>query len=76
MKCCKIIITLLFLSSTLLCSCSEDNNAETKPDKIDTMTTDIAQEATRMIKTPLDKAQAVTDSESKRVKELEASDNQ
>ena len=72
----KIIITLLFLSSTFLCSCSGDNDTESEPDKIDTMTKEIAQEATRMIKTPLDKAQAMTESENKRVKELEESGNQ
>ena len=67
---------MLFLSSILLCACSGDKEKETKPGKIDTMTKEIGQEATRMIKTPLDKAKAVANKEEKRVQELDTSNNQ
>jgi hypothetical protein len=75
MKSHKTII-MLFLSSILLCACSGDNDKETKAGKIDTMTKEIGQEAVRMIKTPIEKAQAVADEETKRAQEMDERGNQ
>jgi hypothetical protein len=52
-------------------SCSNGNNSEEEKGKIETMTEEIGQEAVRMIKTPIDKAQAVADQEEKRAREME-----
>ena len=49
MKSYKTII-MLFLSALLLGACSGDNDKESKPGKIDTMTKEIGQEAVRTIK--------------------------
>ena len=62
---------MLFLSSILLYACSSDNDKETKAGKIDTMTKEIGQEAVRMIKTPIDKAQAVADQAAKQAQETD-----
>jgi hypothetical protein len=75
MKSRKTII-MLFLSSILLYACSGDNDKETKAGKIDTMTKEIGQEAVRMIKTPIEKAQAVADEEKKRAQEMDDRGNQ
>ena len=61
---------MLFLSSILLYACSGDNEKESKPGKIDTMTKEVSQEAVRMIKTPINKAKAVAEKEEDHNKEL------
>ena len=63
-------IMILFLSSILLCACSSDNEKESKPGKIDTMTKEVSQEAVRMIKTPIEKARAVAEKEEDHNQEL------
>ena len=62
---------MLFLSSILLYACSGDNDKETKAGKIDTMTKEVGQEAVRMIKAPIDKAQAVADQAAKQAQETD-----
>ena len=69
-------IMILFLSSILICACSSDNEKETKTGKIDTMTKEVGQEAVRMIKTPIEKAQAVADEEKKRTQDMDKRVNQ
>lgn len=69
-------LTLLAITATLLCSCSGDKEKEAEPGKIETMTKEMGQEAVRMIKTPMEKAQAVADQEEKRAKEMDESSNQ
>ena len=69
-------IVMLFLSLFILCSCSGDNEKEAKTGKIDAMTKEVGQEAVRMIKTPIDKAQAVADKEKKRAQEMDDRLNQ
>ena len=64
-------IMMLFLSTLLLGACSGDNDKESKPGKIDTMTKEIGQEAVRTIKTPLNKAQAVADQAAKQARETD-----
>jgi hypothetical protein len=72
----RTTIIMLFLSSILLYACSGDNDKETKAGKIDTMTKEIGQKAVRMIKTPIEKAQAVADEETKRAQEMDDRGNQ
>ena len=64
------------LTATLLCACSGDSEKEAKTGKIDTMTKEVGQEAVRMIKAPIEKAQAVADEQEKRAKELDERGNQ
>ncbi|GAB4337476.1 MAG: hypothetical protein Kow0089_08740 [Desulfobulbaceae bacterium] len=64
-------LALFCLTAALLPGCSGDREAEEKPGKIETMTREAGQEAVRMIKTPIDKAQAVSDKEAKRAEEME-----
>lgn len=63
-------IIMLVLTATLLCACSGDNEKEAKPGKIDTMTKEMGQEAVRVIKTPIDKAQSAADIQEKRAQEM------
>ena len=51
-------------------ACS-DSHEDTAQDPVETTTEEIGQEAARMIKTPLEKAQATADSESERLHDLE-----
>ncbi len=70
MKSYKTII-MLFLSALLLGACSGDDDKESKPGKIDTMTKEIGQEAVRTIKTPINKAQAAADQAAKQAQETD-----
>lgn len=67
---------MLFLSTILLYACSEDNEKETKMGKIDTINKEMSQKAIRMIKDPIEKAQAVADKEEERGQELKDLNNQ
>jgi len=67
---------LMLLCAALLWSCSGDKEKEAEAGKIDTMTKEIGQEAVRMIKTPIDKAQAVADKEEQRARELDERNKQ
>lgn len=69
MQHCKAIL-ILFIAAILMCSCSDGGNEEEKG-KIQTMTEEIGQEGVRMIKTPIDKAQAVADQEEERAREMD-----
>lgn len=69
-------IMIVALATVLLGACSGDNEAETKPGKIDTMTKEAGQEAVRMIKTPIEKAQAAADIQEKRAQEMDERANQ
>jgi hypothetical protein len=69
-------LTLLVITATLLCACSGDKEKKAEPGKIETMTKEMGQEAVRMIKTPMEKAQAVAEQEEKRAKEMDESSNQ
>ena len=72
----KTIPTFL-LAAVLLCACSNGNDQEKKPGKIETMTKEVGQEAVRAIKTPIDKAQAVANQEEQRAQEMnERQENQ
>lgn len=64
-------VKILALTATTLCllvACSSDDDEK---GKIETMTEKAGQEAVRMIKTPIDKAQAVADQEEQRARELD-----
>ena len=62
----KTVFILAILSLIAACSSGEDEKG-----KIETMTEKAGQEAVRMIKTPIDKAQAVADQEEQRARELD-----
>jgi hypothetical protein len=64
-------ILMLVATATLLYACSGDSDKETKPGKIETMTKEMGQEAVRVIKSPIEKAQAVADEEAKRAQEMD-----
>jgi len=64
-----LIITLA--AASLLGACSSDNDKEPQKGKIETMTEAAGKEAVRMIKTPIEKAQAVADKEEQRAKEMD-----
>ncbi len=66
MKILKSIVIIL-MSAVLLYSCSGDD----EKGRIETKTEEIGKEAVRMIKTPIDKAQAVADKEEERAKEID-----
>jgi PBP1b-binding outer membrane lipoprotein LpoB len=70
------IFLMFFLATLLLCSCSNETEKEIKPGKIDTMTKKIGQDAAQMIKTPIDKAQAVADQEEKRIRKMDEDSSQ
>ncbi|MDY0351041.1 MAG: hypothetical protein RBR09_07295 [Desulfobulbaceae bacterium] len=61
---------LTILIAALMWSCSNGGSEEEKG-KIQTMTEEIGQEGVRMIKTPIDKAQAAADQEEQRVREMD-----
>jgi PBP1b-binding outer membrane lipoprotein LpoB len=69
-------VILLIISAALLCACSGDNEKNDETGKIESMTKEIGQEAVRVIKTPIEKAQAIADKEEKRANEMDASNNQ
>ncbi|MCL7487128.1 MAG: hypothetical protein M8357_02995 [Desulfobulbaceae bacterium] len=69
-------VILLIISATLLCSCSGDNEKNGETGKIESMTKEMGQEAVRVIKTPIEKAQAVADKEEKRTDEMNDRNNQ
>ncbi|HHO47935.1 MAG TPA: hypothetical protein ENN06_05720 [Desulfobacteraceae bacterium] len=68
MQCIKPALMLL-IAAALMWSCSNGGDEEEKG-KIKTMTEEIGQEGVRMIKTPIDKAQAVADQEEQRAREM------
>jgi len=65
----KYVTTLVLIVTAqfFLVACSSDD----EKGKIETMTEKTGQEAVRMIKTPIDKAQAVADKEEQRAQELD-----
>jgi hypothetical protein len=60
---------LLLLALLLVSACSGDDNGE--KGMIEAKTEEIGQEAVRVLKTPVDKAQAVADKEAERARELD-----
>lgn len=63
---------IMVIAAALMWSCSTDGNDEEKEKgKIEIMTEEIGQEGVRMIKTPIDKAQAVADQEEERAREMD-----
>lgn len=70
MKTAKTLL-IFFLAVLLLSSCSTDSKKEPEPGKIDTMTTEAAEEATRMIKEPMDKARAAAEKEDARIRKMQ-----
>jgi len=75
MSCLKTT-ALLLLCFFLLCSCSGDREKEVEQGPIDTMTTEVGRKAAQQIRTPLDKARAVSDLAEQRVQEIEEKTNQ
>lgn len=69
------ILVAVMLSALLFVSCSQEEKAD-EPGKIETMTKEIGQEAVRMIKTPVDKAQAVADREEQRARDMDQRNSQ
>jgi len=62
---------ILLITAALLWSCSSGGDEEKEKGKIEIMTEEIGQEGVRMIKTPIDKAQAVADQEEQRAREMD-----
>lgn len=62
----KSVLVLATLFLITACSSGDDEKG-----KIETMTEKAGQEAVRVIKTPIDKAQAVADKEEQRARELD-----
>lgn len=69
------VLMMIMLSSLLFFACSNEEKTK-EPGKIETMTKEVGQEAVRMIKTPIDKAQAVADKEEQRAREMDQRNSQ
>ena len=65
----KLIITLA--AASLLGACSTERESRVHSPALETMTEAAGKEAVRMIKTPIEKAQAVADKEEQRAKEMD-----
>ena len=68
-------VLTLFLSCAGLFSCSDNNKAESEPQKgaIEKMTDQAAQKAINRIRTPLDKARSAANQEEDRMNDMDES---
>lgn len=66
---------MVLLTTFLFVSCSGDADKEQKTGTIESKTKEIGQEAVKMIKTPMDKAQKVADQASKRAEDMDKRSN-
>ncbi|MFZ5797085.1 MAG: hypothetical protein ACYCYR_01755 [Desulfobulbaceae bacterium] len=64
-------VLMVITAALFLCSCSGGDDQEQEKGRIEAMTEKAGQDAVKAIKTPIEKAQAMADQETRRAREME-----